>query len=54
MGYSPWGSKEMGMSEHTHTHAHTHGHLTCLRSAGSCHQQATERSTAVAVLEWTR
>ena len=31
MGYSPWGHKELDMTEvtgraHTHTHAHTHKH----------------------------
>ena len=24
MGYSPWGGKELDMTEHTHTHTHTH------------------------------
>ena len=23
MGYSPWGHKESGMTEHAHTHTHT-------------------------------
>ena len=25
-GYSPWGSKQSGMTELTHTHTHTHTH----------------------------
>ena len=24
MGYTPWGCKELGTTEHTHTHTHTH------------------------------
>ena len=26
MGYSPWGLKELNMTEHAHTHTHTHTH----------------------------
>ena len=26
MGYSPWGPKELDMTECTHTHTHTHTH----------------------------
>ena len=24
MSYSPWGHKELDVTEHTHTHTHTH------------------------------
>ena len=28
-GYSPWGHKELEMTEHTHTHTHTHTIVPC-------------------------
>ena len=33
VGYSPWGCKELDMTQHVHTHTHTHTH-TAGRSAG--------------------
>ena len=26
LSYSPWGGKELAVTEHTHTHTHTHTH----------------------------
>ena len=33
-GYSPWGCKESGMTEHAHTHTHTHtrAHLLTIQN----------------------
>ena len=33
MGYSPWGHKELNMTEHMHTdiHTHTHTHIKNLK-----------------------
>ena len=30
MGYSPWGYKQLDMTEPTHTHTHTHIHILLL------------------------
>ena len=31
MGYSPWGHKELDMTDHTHARAHTHTHTHDLK-----------------------
>ena len=38
VGYSPWGCKELDMTEHTNSHTHTHTHtLYCIKEQPNKH-----------------
>ena len=41
VGYSPWGHKELDMTEHTQTHTHTHS--DCIKKKETSSQWSTEQ-----------